>query len=289
MPGPRRGLGRGLESLLPSLEVRDGETPHEVEVERIEPNPHQPRRHFDETALSELAESVRQHGVLQPLIVRKKGERFQIVAGERRWRAAQLAGLKTVPVVVRELDDLQMTEIALIENLQREDLNPIETARAYQTLMDKLGLDQEGLAKRVGKSRSAIANSLRLLSLEDDLQEQVAAGRLSEGHARALLALQPGEARRAAARRVVEQGLSVRETEALARERKASGQRRGRTKAAELADLERMLKEALAAPVEIRPGSRKGTIEITYFGYEDLERLVHRLVGGAATDAASRA
>ncbi|MBE3590956.1 MAG: ParB/RepB/Spo0J family partition protein [Firmicutes bacterium] len=287
MPAPKRGLGRGLDSLLPSLEPRDGETAHQVEIERIEPNPHQPRRRFDEAALAELADSVRQHGVLQPLIVRRQGDRYQIVAGERRWRAAQLAGLKTVPVVVRDVDDQQMTEIALIENLQREDLNPIETARAYQAMMDKLGLDQEGLARRVGKSRSAVANSLRLLSLEEELQEQVASGRLTEGHARALLALPPGEARRQAARRIVDQGLSVRETEALARERSARvGPRSRRPRSAEVADLERALKEALAAPVRIRPGARKGMIEITYFGDEDLERLVHRMIGTRPAEGA---
>lgn len=287
MPGMKRGLGRGLEALLPGMQARENERAQEIDVAKVRPNPHQPRMQFDEQSLGELAESIRQYGVLQPLIVRRAGDGFELVAGERRWRAAQLAGLQTVPAIIRQFDDHEMTEVALIENLQRENLNPIETARAYRMLMDVHGLDQDEIAARVSKSRSAVANSLRLLALEDEIQEHVERGELSEGHARALLAIPGGERRRAAARKVIEEALSVRKTEELARRlaaRPAPAARHGAGPVAttrthpDVARLERELTESLAAPVRIRSGGRKGTIEVDFFGDEDLERIVGRLL-----------
>lgn len=290
MPGMRRGLGRGLEALLPGASAKE-DAIQEIEVDRIRANPNQPRGQFDPETLEQLAESVRSHGILQPIIVRRHGNGYELVAGERRWRAAQLAQLRAVPAVVRELDDREVAEIALIENLQREDLNPLETARAYRKLMDEHGLRQEDIAARVGKSRSAIANSLRLLTLEDDIQALVEDGTLSEGHARALLAVPAGAPRRAMARKVVDQRLSVRQAEALVKRDDADGgaaekRPRGAGRAApsnpDVARLERDLTEALAAPVRIHQGRTRGTVEVAFFGDEDLQRIAARLLGEMA-------
>lgn len=292
MPGTRRGLGRGLEALFPLGGPREGERLEQVEIDAIRPNPKQPRAEFDAASLEELAASMRAHGVLQPLIVRAVEGGYELVAGERRWRAARLAGLRTVPAVVRAVDDRRVAEIALIENLQREDLTPLEEARAYRELIDVHGLSQEEVAQAVGKSRSAVANALRLLALEEDLQQMVQRGDLTEGHARALLAAPAGAPRRALAARVRERGLTVREAEALARR---AAQETGRETAAggggaaapsraqaarpspDVAALARELSEVLGAPVRIREGARKGTIEIDFFDDEDLARVVELL------------
>src|SRR5215470_580818 len=212
----RKALGRGLGALLSSDRTIDlGSEPTEVELDSIVPGPMQPRTRFDERSLESLAESIRSHGIVQPLVVRRRGESYELIAGERRWRAAKLAGLAKVPVVVKEVPDDHLLEIALIENIQREDLNPIEEALAYKKLIETVGLTQEALATRVGRDRSYITNYLRLLKLPDDVQRLVKEGRLSTGHARTVLGLPHHDQQRRAARHVIEKGLSVRATEAL--------------------------------------------------------------------------
>ncbi|MBT9259998.1 MAG: ParB/RepB/Spo0J family partition protein [Clostridiales bacterium] len=281
MAGSKRGLGRGLDALLPSLQPQQGERPTEIAVDAIQPNPYQPRRHLDPAALEELAESIRQHGILQPIIVRPIEGGYQLVAGERRWRAARLANLATVPVLIRQLTDHQVAEIALIENLQRADLNPIETARAYQRLQQEFGLPAEEIARRVGKSRSAVANTLRLLSLDPEIQQHVEEGRLTEGHARALLAIPAGPLRLQAARQAMAEGWTVRQVEAFARRATEKGKPSHPPKGREPARAEpeetallRRLRQRVQLPVRLRKGAKKSTIEIDYFGVDDLERLV---------------
>src|SRR5204863_3919709 len=212
----RKALGRGLGALLSSDATIDlGPEPTEVDVDAIVPGPMQPRTHFDEGSLEGLADSIRTHGIVQPLLVRRRGDQYELIAGERRWRAARLAGLSKVPVVVRDVADHDLLEIALIENIQRENLNPIEEAQAYKRLIENVGLTQEALAVRVGRDRSYITNYLRLLRLPEDLQQLVKEGRLSTGHARTLLALDHLDLQRRVARQIIEGGLSVRATEDL--------------------------------------------------------------------------
>ena len=224
MPPVRRGLGKGLEALIPSGQPTPGLL--EVSVEDIAPNPRQPRRSLDSRALHELADSIREHGLIQPLVVSRirtrpksgeEGPRYQLIAGERRRQAAKMAGLERVPVVVKEASPQEMLELALVENIQRADLNPLEEAAAYGQLVDEFGLTQEEVASRVGRSRSSVANSLRLLGLPDQVKEVLAEGRISEGHARAILGLKRGGDRLKALRAVLKRGLSVRQTEELVR------------------------------------------------------------------------
>ena len=276
----RSGLGRGLSALLPDAA---GGQASELPLTAIRPNPYQPRRAFDDERLQELAESLRQHGLLQPITVRPAptGEGWQLVAGERRWRAAQLAGLTTLPALVRACSDRQMIEMALVENLQRDDLNALEAAEAYRRCLDEFGLTQEELAQRVGKSRAAVANTLRLLKLDPTVQELVRDGGLGEGHGRALLAWVTAEEQRAMARRILDETLSVREVEALSRSAPA---RRPRPVPRPLRDgvdedpdvtaYTRRLERALGAPVVVRPDTDGGgTVTLRYFSVEDLERL----------------
>src|ERR1043165_7558469 len=212
----RKALGRGLGALLSSDSTVDlGAEPSEVDIESIVPGPMQPRTHFDEASLQNLADSIRAHGIVQPLLVRRRDGGYELIAGERRWRAAKLAGISRVPVVVKEVPDDSLLEIALIENIQRENLNPIEEARAYKKLIETVGLTQESLASRVGRDRSYITNYLRLLRLPDDLQLLVVEGRLSTGHARKLPALSHVDLQRRMARKIIDDGLSVRATELL--------------------------------------------------------------------------
>src|SRR6185369_7010580 len=212
----RKALGRGLGALLSSDSTIDlGAEPSEVEIDSIVPGPMQPRTHFDESSLESLADSIRTHGIVQPLLVRRRDAGYELIAGERRWRAAKLAGISRVPVVIREVPDDNLLEIALIENIQRENLNPIEEAQAYKKLIETVGLTQEALASRVGRDRSYITNYLRLLRLPDDLQQLVIEGRLSTGHARTLLAVSHPDLQRRMARKIIDDGLSVRATELL--------------------------------------------------------------------------
>jgi ParB family chromosome partitioning protein len=275
-----------LEALIP-LNVTENDTVSSVDIRDLRPNPYQPRRDFNEEKLEELAQSVREHGIIQPLIVRRSAVRgYDIVAGERRFRAAQMVGLTTVPVVVRDLSDVELMEIAVIENLQREDLNPIEIAEAYQSLMERAGMTQEELARRVGQSRSHVANMLRLLQLPDEVRQMVSKGKLTMGHARALLAVEDTGRLAELVRKVTEEGLSVRELESLIYPQKKNVSRetkqttRGtKTSSPNPADVfirhyEDQFRAFLGTPVHIRHGKKRGKIEIEYFSQEDLERIL---------------
>lgn len=284
MPGVRRPLGRGLDALLPDLEVRNGDAVRAIPCASIEANPEQPRRSFDPDALEELAASIRVHGVLQPVIVRRNGpDRYQLVTGERRLRAVGIAGLAEIPAIVREFSDAEMAEIALVENLQREDLNALEEAQALQRLVSDFGLTQEELAQRLGRSRPAVANSIRLLQAAPVVREALGSGTLTAGHARALLAMDArGQA--TLAKRIVSSGLSVRETERLV-QRSLVGTRKREVAVARDVDgpewraAEARLQEALGTRVRIRGSMRQGIVEIAFFGPGDLERLLEMLSG----------
>ena len=272
----KRGLGRGLEALIPEVRVAPGEGPQQIAVSAIRPNPYQPRREFDPEALKELAESISQHGVLQPLVVRAAAQGYELIAGERRWRAAQIAGLEQVPVVLRDCDDRRLLEIALVENLQREDLNPLEEAEALAQLAEQRGMRQEEIAAVVGRSRSAVANSLRLLGLPDEVKELVRHGSLSAGHARAILGLPPSM-QVPSARQAVAKDLSVREVETLARGgAKPRPAPVGST--SRFSRWEERIGGALELPVRIRAGSRGGAVEIRFRSEEELALLFGRLV-----------
>ncbi len=250
----------------------------EIKLSLIEPNIGQPRKDFDEDSLAELAESIKEHGVIQPIIVKKTGQTYRIIAGERRWRAARLAGLKEIPAIVREYDDRETAEIALIENIQREDLNSIEEAKAYRALIDDYHLTQEELAKRVSKSRTAITNSLRLLQFDDSILELIEKGELSAGHARAILSIAGKKAQYKAAREIINNGLSVRDAEKLAKRyntlrSEKHGSRTG-TEDPYIKALSEELTEKLHYKVRIIPkGKQKGRIEIEYASLQELEQL----------------
>ena len=283
-----KGLGRGLSALFgddPVVEdvSSSGST---LRISDIEPNPGQPRRHFDPEALQTLAESIRENGLLQPVVVRR-GENglYQIIAGERRWRACRLAGLTEIPAVILDADDLRAAQLALIENLQREDLNPIEEASGYQTLIETFGLTQEEAAQRVGRSRPAVANSLRLLALSQDLRAMVEQGRLSAGHARALLAIPDENLRREAAEYAVEQGLTVRELERYVKKLTApeAAASAGQDSSAQLYvhAVSQRLSQSLGRRITLKPGRKKGKIEIEYYSNDDLDTLIALLENAA--------
>ena len=283
MASANRGLGKGLGALLGDAALKaDTSDSLYLPISQIEPYGNQPRKYFDEAALHDLADSIREHGILQPLTVRKLSSGYyQIIAGERRWRAARIAGLQQVPAVVIEADDRKMTELALIENLQREDLNPIEEAEGYKSLMENYQMTQEEAAARVGKSRSAVANSLRLLGLCADVRKLLESGKLSGGHARALLPLK-ADAQKQAAAAVIEHGLSVRQTEALAK--KLSGKKKEKTATAEELLSEsygkiaaQELSSALGRTCRIVSGRKKGRVELEYYGIDDLNDLLDEL------------
>ncbi|HXG51919.1 MAG TPA: ParB/RepB/Spo0J family partition protein [candidate division Zixibacteria bacterium] len=283
---PKRGLGKGLSALIPGapeprVEEPGQRAPLQVAIDRITPSPFQPRRAFDEATLEELAASIRNQGIIQPLVVRPKDSGFELIAGERRWRAAMRAGLTQVPVVVRQASDHEALQLALIENLQREDLNPIEEANGYRRLQEEFQWSQEEMAEKVGKSRPAIANSLRLLSLPAEIQEEVASGKLPAGQARALLGLHVEALMIAACREVIAKGLSTRETEKLVRNL-LSGRRRRRQSQAVDPDLRAVVEELqrlLGTRVRLIPKARstRGKIEIEYYTFSDLERIVSRI------------
>jgi ParB family transcriptional regulator, chromosome partitioning protein len=280
----RKALGRGLGALLSSDRTIDlGAEPSEVDLDSIVPGPMQPRTHFDEASLQSLAESIRSHGVVQPLLVRRRDSGFELIAGERRWRAAKLAGLTRVPVVVKEVPDESLLEIALIENIQREDLNPIEEAQAYKKLIETVGLTQEALASRVGRDRSYITNYLRLLRLPDDLQQLVKEGRLSTGHARTLLALSHPDQQRRLARQIIDGGLSVRTTEQMVHrvleEKPAKNPAAARAVDPNVRAAETKLRRALGTQVRILMSEQgRGKVEISFFNSQDLDRIYNLLV-----------
>ncbi len=285
------GLGRGLNSLLgdPGIQTQEsgGVT---LPVSQVEPGLNQPRKSFDPAALEDLAQSIRLHGILQPLTVRRlPSGYYQIIAGERRWRAAKLAGLDEVPAIIIEADDRKVMELGLIENLQREDLNPAEEARGYRVLMEEYGLTQEQVAERMGKSRPAVTNTLRLLALPQEVMALVEAGTLSAGHARALLALPSPQLQVQAAKQVVSQQLSVRQTEALVkalqREKKARPREQRDELALYLGEAEKKLSGRLGRKVKIADRGEKGRIELEYYSAQDLEGLLDALdtlTGGGA-------
>ena len=285
---PKKGLGRGLSALIPGAEESKGETRHEapnseIGIERITPSPFQPRRTFDEAKIEELAASIRNQGIIQPLVVRPKGDGFELIAGERRWRAAMKAGLTKVPVVIREASDQEALQLALVENLQREDLNPIEEANGYRRLQQEFAWSNEEMAEKVGKSRPAIANSVRLLSLPAEVQQEVSTGNLPAGQARALLGLQADLLIVSAAREVIAKGLSTRETEKLVRHLK-TGRRRRREPTQldpDLRSLVENMQRTLGTKVRLLPKARsnKGKIEIEYYSSADLERIIQVISG----------
>ena len=277
-----KGLGKGLGALLgeSAMQPVNQQSPLLLPLQKIEPNRLQPRRNFDEEELSALADSIRQHGVIQPLTVRLLDSGYyQIIASERRWRAARLAGLREVPVVVIEADDKKAMELALIENLQRADLTPIEEARGYQQLIGEYGLTQEQVADRVSKSRPAVANAMRLLSLPDELLALVEEGKLTAGHARAILSLKEKPQQLAVAQKVIHLQLSVRQTEAMCK-KLSKAVKTPEPKPVEvdyLAECEKSLSRRLGRGVKIVSGKRKGKIELEYYGQEDLQRLYEAL------------
>lgn len=292
MPVKRKGLGKGLDSLIPenksakvssseskkteeTAELKSGE--QMMKINMVEPNRDQPRRNFEEDALLELADSIKQYGVLQPLIVRKRNDYYEIIAGERRWRAAKMAGVKEVPVIIKEYNEQEILEIALIENIQRENLNPIEEAMAFKKLLEEFNLKQDEVAERVSKSRTAVTNSMRLLKLDQRVQQMIIDDMISTGHARALLAIDDPEQQYALANKIFDEKLSVRETEKLIKEIK-NPKKPKEKKAVENAfiyeDIEDKMKQVLGTKVHVASkGKGKGKIEIEYYSDKELERM----------------
>lgn len=281
MADKRPALGRGLSALIPDAPVlAPPERPFEVDTDLLQPNPNQPRAHLDDARLDDLARSIRANGVIQPVLVRRAGDRYEIVAGERRWRAAARAGIRRVPVIVRDVPDEKLLEVALVENVQREDLNPVEEAAAYRRLCDEFRLTQEQVAEAVGKDRASIANYLRLLRLPDEVRAELATGRLTMGHARALVSLGDAQAQRRAAREIIARGLSVRETEALARRLAAppAAPTPPRTDVHTRA-AEDKLRLVLGTRVRIVRKGKGGRIEIEFTSEDELQRLYETLAG----------
>jgi len=276
----KKALGKGLNALIADipgdlLNEEDEKNIQEIPLGQISPNPNQPRKHFDPEKLEELAQSILENGLIQPILVTRQNSGYQIVVGERRYRAALKAGLKTMPCVIKELDEEKILELALIENLQREDLNPMETALSYQDLMTRFALTQEDLAKKVSKSRSAVANTLRLLRLPEKIQQDVVEGRLSEGHSRALLSLSGIEEMLALRDRILSEKLTVREAEDLSRQtaQKSKPVKPEPVKHNHIRDLEHQMTEALGTKVLIRDKGNKGKIEIEYYNLDDFDRI----------------
>lgn len=289
MAAQKKGLGKGLDVLFQNYDTAfpaeetaaedkrfDDSAVMRIDINAIDPNKDQPRSHFDEERIQSLAESIRQHGLVQPILLKPHGaDRYLLVAGERRWRAARLAGLTRIPAIVKRFTEQEVLEIALVENLQRENLNPMEEAEGIRQLMDKFGLTQEKVAERLGKSRPAVANALRLLSLPDEIQEMVREGQLSQGHARAILAIGDANTQIEAARRIVAKGLSVRDAEAMSKKpAKAREPREEPPKSPFIADLEEQLCERLGTRVHILPGDNKSMIQIEYYSDQDLQRIL---------------
>ena len=287
-----RGLGKGLDSMIaPKKEATTEKNEKivkaeiQVNINDIEPNSEQPRKKFDEDSLSELAESIKQYGIIEPLIVQKKGKRYEIIAGERRWRAARIAELTEVPVVVKEYTPQEIMEIALIENIQRQDLNPIEEANAYRRLIEEYNLKQDELAKRVSKNRSTITNALRLLKLSEHVQQLLIEDIISSGHARALLGITDSEKQNEVATRILDEKLSVRETEKLVKSINSNRQKKEKkmerideARQATFRDIEERMKEVFGTKVNINDKGSKGKIEIEYYSEDELDRIYDLLM-----------
>lgn len=282
MVAKKTGLGKGLDRLIPADQMKSSvgekEGVREIRIAEIEPNRKQPRKNFDEDALLELAESIKQFGVIQPLIVQKKENHYEIIAGERRWRAAKQAGIKKVPVIVKEYTPQEVMEISLIENIQREDLNPIEEALAFKNLLEEFNLKQDEVAERVSKSRTAVTNSIRLLKLNEDVQQMVIDGMISTGHARALLSLEDKELQKITADKIFDEKLSVRETEKLVKDiqnGKTKKKRPEKVNSFIYKDIEEKIKAILGTKVTIdHKANNKGKITIEYYSNDELERIV---------------
>ena len=290
----KKALGRGIDSLIPSVvketeekkgsekETKADESPSMVRITKVEPNREQPRKKFDEDALMELADSIKQFGLLQPILVQDRKTHYEIIAGERRWRAAKIAGLKEVPVIIRNLTDREIVEISLIENIQREDLNPIEEAQAYKRLLTEFNLKQDEVAERVSKSRTAVTNSMRLLKLCDEVQKMVIEGMISTGHARALIMIEDPEEQFTVAQKVFDEKLSVREVEKLVKNlHKPQRPQKTGNKSLETIyqDLSEQLKASLSTKVSINAKENgSGKIEIEFYSHEDLDRLIEQIM-----------
>jgi ParB family chromosome partitioning protein len=279
----QKGLGKGLGALLGTFEEDvSGNTPYQVlPIYKVEPNPNQPRQDFDEEELQALADSIAEHGIVQPLTVRQLDSGYyQIIAGERRWRAARLAGLSEVPAVIIEADDKKAMELALIENLQRQDLNPVEEALGYRCLMDDHGMKQEEVAQRVGKSRPTVTNALRLLNLCPEILEKLRKGELTAGHARALLSLKSEKKQLEAAQKIIALGLSVRQAELICKnmEREPAPQKEVTLAVDYVAECEKSLSKHLGRGVKIINGKRKGRFELEFYGQDDLQNLLDALM-----------
>lgn len=280
MAGVKGGLGRGLGALFDDFEHEASGVYLEIGIYSIDPNPKQPRKKFDEERLEELASSIKQHGIVQPILVRANGDRYTIVAGERRWRAAQIAGLTEVPVIVRSMDDRQLLEVSLIENIQRNDLNPLEEAAAIRFLMEQHDLTHEEVAERLGKSRPAISNAVRLLNLPEAVRDVVISGELTAGHARALLAIQDPDRACELALRIIDEGLSVRATEALVQQEtnkaKPEPKRKRPPLSPELAEVEDRLQERFGTKVKLVGDGARGRLVIDYYSSDQLDELYQR-------------
>lgn len=288
MATKRMALGKGLGALLPEFGQAEPKTLLYCGIEEIIPNRSQPRKHFDESKLQELAESIKEKGILEPLIVRRTDQGYELIVGERRWRAAQKAGLKEVPVIVKEVEGREVLEISLIENLQREDLNPIEAAEAFKHLIEEFNLSQEDLSKRIGKDRTTITNTLRLLKLPLEVRNQLLQNRITSGHARAILSLESKEKQKELCALIIKKGLSVREAESIAK-RWAEKPKKSITPVKPRGDLESQLsslqdsmRKYLGTKVHITQKGKRGKIEIEYYSYEDLERIVEAILGKTA-------
>ena len=285
MATKRMALGKGLAALIPEVEQEARRALLMCGIEEVIPNRSQPRKRFDESKLQELAESIKRNGILEPLLVRKVEQGYEIIVGERRWRAAQKAGLKEVPVLLKEVEGREALEISLIENLQRENLNPIEEAVGYRRLIEEFDINQEEVGTRVGKDRTTVANTLRLLKLPPEVIEQLIQNHITSGHARAILSLETKEKQKEFCTVIIQKGLSVRETESLAK-RWAGRPKRGAASQAikgevtsQLNALQDTLRQRLATKVQIVPKGKKGKIEIEYYSFEDLDRIVEAIVG----------
>jgi ParB family chromosome partitioning protein len=293
MAAKKMGLGKGLGALIPDLELEGPKSLLYCGIEEIHPNRSQPRKHFDEPKLQELADSIKEKGILEPLIVRRAAEGYEIVVGERRWRAAQKAGLKEIPVLLKELDDREVLELSLVENLQRDDLNPMEEAEAYKRLTEEFGLNQEELGSRIGKDRSTVANTLRLLKLPYEVREQLLRNRITPGHARAILSLESREKQKELCGLVIQKGLSVREAENLAKRwsktsrKVTASEKKGGDLESQLTALGDSLRRHLGTKVQIRAKGKRGKIEIEYYSFEDLERIVETILTTSLKNASA--
>lgn len=275
----KRGLGKGLSALIP-MDDKEQENVQDIKVSEIRANKNQPRKKFDEGKIGELADSIKEHGILQPIIVRKKAGGYELVAGERRWRAAQKAGIEKIPAIIKDLSDSDVMEIALIENLQREDLNPLEEAEAYKKLIDEFGMTQEELSKRVGKSRSQIANTVRLLNLDEEIKKLISDEKLTAGHARALLAIEDKKERLKLAKKICDENMTVRQTEETIKIKTQEKRKNKKDKEINPAFIEisEKLQKTLGTRVKIKGSEKRGKIEIEFYSEDELERILETIV-----------